>query len=31
VGERFVIPQGLQPGDQAVVDGGIFLRFIETQ
>jgi cobalt-zinc-cadmium efflux system membrane fusion protein len=31
VGDRFVIPQGLQSGDKAVVDGGIFLRFIQTQ
>lgn len=31
VDERVVIPQGLQPGDKAVVDGGIFLHFIQTQ
>lgn len=31
LGERFVIPQGLDPGDRVVVDGGIFLRFIQTQ
>ncbi|HEX4050135.1 MAG TPA: efflux RND transporter periplasmic adaptor subunit [Steroidobacteraceae bacterium] len=31
VDDRFVIPQGLQSGDQVVVDGGIFLRFIQTQ
>jgi len=31
VGERFVIPQGLQSGDQVVIDGSIFLRFIQTQ
>jgi membrane fusion protein, heavy metal efflux system len=31
VGDRFLIPQGLQPGDRVVVDGGIFLRFIQTQ
>ncbi|MHB8811938.1 MAG: efflux RND transporter periplasmic adaptor subunit [Steroidobacteraceae bacterium] len=31
VGDRYVIPQGLHPGDQVVVDGGIFLQFIETQ
>lgn len=31
VGDRYVIPQGLHPGDQVVVDGSIFLQFIETQ
>ncbi len=31
VDQRFVIPQGLAPGDQVVVDGAIFLRFIQTQ
>jgi len=31
VGDRFVIPSGLHAGDKVVVDGGIFLRFIETQ
>jgi membrane fusion protein, heavy metal efflux system len=31
VGDRYVIPQGLRPGEQVVVDGGIFLQFIETQ
>ncbi len=31
VGDRVVIPQGLQPGDKVVVDGSIFLNFIETQ
>jgi len=31
VGNRFVIPAGLQAGDKVVVDGSIFLNFIETQ
>jgi cobalt-zinc-cadmium efflux system membrane fusion protein len=31
VDDRFVIPQGLQSGDQVVVDGSIFLNFIQTQ
>lgn len=31
VGERYVIPQGLRTGDKVVVDGSIFLQFIETQ
>jgi len=31
VGDRYVIPQGLQSGDQVVVDGSIFLRFMQTQ
>lgn len=31
VGDRYVIPQGLHPGDRVVVDGSIFLQFIETQ
>jgi cobalt-zinc-cadmium efflux system membrane fusion protein len=31
VGNRVVIPQGLQTGDKVVVDGSIFLNFIETQ
>ena len=31
VGDRYVIPQGLHPGDKVVVDGSIFLQFIETQ
>lgn len=30
-GNRIVITDGLQVGDKIVVDGGIFLRFIETQ
>lgn len=31
VGDHFVIPAGLHAGDKVVVDGSIFLRFIETQ
>ena len=31
VGNRIVIPDGLQTGDKVVVDGNIFLNFIETQ
>ncbi|HEV2269035.1 MAG TPA: efflux RND transporter periplasmic adaptor subunit [Steroidobacteraceae bacterium] len=31
VDNRYVIPQGLHPGDRVVVDGSIFLQFIETQ
>lgn len=31
VGDRFVIPEGLRAGDQVVVDGAIFLQFIQTQ
>jgi membrane fusion protein, heavy metal efflux system len=31
VDDRFVIPQGLHAGDQVVVDGAIFLHFIQTQ
>ena len=31
VGERYAIPQGLRTGDKVVVDGSIFLQFIETQ
>ena len=31
VDDRYVIPQGLHAGDRVVVDGSIFLQFIETQ
>ncbi|MDN5873995.1 MAG: hypothetical protein L0H29_06375, partial [Sinobacteraceae bacterium] len=31
IGNRFVIPDGLAAGDRVVVDGGIFLRFIQSQ
>ena len=31
IGNRFVIPQGLRTGDKVVVDGSIFLNFIQTQ
>lgn len=31
VGDRFVIPKGLHAGDKVVVDGAIFLHFLQTQ
>ncbi len=31
VGDRFVIPEGVHAGDKVVVDGAIFLQFIQTQ
>jgi cobalt-zinc-cadmium efflux system membrane fusion protein len=31
IGDRDVIPEGLHAGDQVVVDGSIFQRFIQTQ
>ena len=31
VGDRYVVPAGLRPGDKVVVDGSIFLQFIQTQ
>jgi cobalt-zinc-cadmium efflux system membrane fusion protein len=31
VDDRFVIPEGLHAGDKVVVDGAIFLHFIQTQ
>jgi cobalt-zinc-cadmium efflux system membrane fusion protein len=31
VGEAYEIPQGLNPGDRVVVDGGLFLQFIQSQ
>ena len=31
VGDRIVIPEGLHAGDKVVVDGAIFLHFIQTQ
>lgn len=31
IGDRYVIPQGLHAGDKVVVDGAIFLDFIQTQ
>lgn len=31
VGDRYVVPEGLHPGDKVVVDGSIFLQFIESQ
>src|SRR5271168_1692640 len=30
-GEQFDIPEGLKAGDQIVVDGGIFVQFIQNQ
>jgi cobalt-zinc-cadmium efflux system membrane fusion protein len=31
IGDDYVIPQGLHTGDKVVVDGAIFLNFIQTQ
>lgn len=31
VGDKFQIPSGLQAGDQVVVDGGIFVQFMQNQ
>ena len=31
VGDRYVIPEGLHAGDRVVVDGSIFLQFIQSQ
>lgn len=31
VDDRYVIPEGLRPGDKLVVDGATFLHFIQTQ
>ncbi|HKT41998.1 MAG TPA: efflux RND transporter periplasmic adaptor subunit [Rhodanobacteraceae bacterium] len=31
VGDRYVVPEGLCPGDKVVVDGSIFLQFIQSQ
>ena len=31
IGDRYVIPQGVHAGDKVVVDGAIFLNFIQTQ
>jgi cobalt-zinc-cadmium efflux system membrane fusion protein len=30
-GEQYVIPEGLAAGDQVVVDGGIFMQFMQSQ
>jgi cobalt-zinc-cadmium efflux system membrane fusion protein len=30
-GDQYVIPDGLQAGDQVVVDGGIFVQFMQNQ
>lgn len=31
IGDQFDIPAGLQPGEQVVVDGGIFVQFMQNQ
>jgi len=31
VGDRYVVPEGLHPGDKVVADGSIFLQFIQSQ
>jgi cobalt-zinc-cadmium efflux system membrane fusion protein len=31
VDDRYVVPDGLHPGDKVVVDGSIFLQFIQSQ
>ena len=31
VDDRYVVPEGLHAGDKVVVDGSIFLQFIQTQ
>lgn len=31
VGDRYVVPDGLRPGDRVVIDGSIFLQFIQSQ
>ena len=31
VDDRYVIPEGLHAGDKVVVDGSIFLQFIQSQ
>jgi len=31
VGDRYEVPEGLRPGDKVVVDGSIFLQFIQSQ
>jgi len=31
VGDRYVIPEGVHPGDKVVVEGSIFLNFIQSQ
>ena len=31
IGDRYNITAGLRPGDQIVVDGGIFVHFMQTQ
>src|SRR6185437_8772458 len=31
VGDRYLIPSGLRAGERVVTEGGLFLRFIQTQ
>jgi cobalt-zinc-cadmium efflux system membrane fusion protein len=31
VDDRYVVPEGLHPGDKVVADGSIFLQFIQSQ
>ena len=31
IGDRYVIPRGLKAGDRIVVDGGIFVQFMQNQ
>jgi cobalt-zinc-cadmium efflux system membrane fusion protein len=30
-GDAYVIASGVKPGDQIVIDGGIFLQFMQSQ
>jgi cobalt-zinc-cadmium efflux system membrane fusion protein len=31
IGEQYVIPEGLKAGDRIVIDGGIFMQFMQAQ
>jgi cobalt-zinc-cadmium efflux system membrane fusion protein len=31
VGDQYAIPEGLRPGDRVVVDGGVFVQFMQSQ
>ena len=31
IGEQYAIPEGLKAGDQIVVDGALFMQFMQTQ
>jgi len=31
IGEQYAIPEGLGAGDQIVVDGGLFVQFMQSQ